>query len=40
MNIMKFMAWSWQDLNECPASLVDTVIDMIGEMDEDGANGG
>jgi len=37
---MKFMGWSWQDLNECPASLVDTVIEMIGELEEDGANSG
>ena len=37
---MKFMGWSWQDLNECPASLVDTVIEMIEELGEDGTDSG
>jgi len=37
---MKFMGWSWQDLCDCPASLVDTVIEMIGELEEDGTDSG
>lgn len=37
---MKFMGWSWQDLYHCPAGLVDTVIEMIGELDPDGDNSG
>lgn len=37
---MKWMSWSWQDLNDCPASIVDTVIEMIGELDTDGDNSG
>ena len=37
---MKFMGWSDEELCHCRASIVETVIEMIGELDTDGDNGG
>ena len=37
---MKFMGWSDEELYHCRASIVDTVIEMIGELEPDGDNSG
>ena len=37
---MRWMGWSYDDLYHCPGDLVDTVIEMIEELGEDGGNSG
>lgn len=37
---MRWMGWSWQELNDCPASIVETVIVMIEEQEPDDNYGG